>query len=140
MLRRITYTSIASVTFSQRELLDLLHAARGFNKIDGITGLLMHHRGGFLQVIEGPINAIENLVQRLQRDRRHSQFEIHEDVLVETRLFPEWAMGLGELTDPKLAYLPGFLNESDEQTRLFELVERLPELASALNKALDAAN
>ena len=139
MLRRITYTSIACVTLDQRALLDLLHAARGFNRIDGITGLLLHDRGCFLQVIEGPAIGIENLVRRLQRDRRHSQFEVKEDVLVETRLFPDWTMGLGELTDPTLASLPGFLNESDQQTRLFALVEHLPELAPALNNALAGA-
>lgn len=33
MLRRITYTSIATVTLDQRALLALLHAARGFNEI-----------------------------------------------------------------------------------------------------------
>ncbi|MAI70081.1 MAG: hypothetical protein CMM01_04140 [Rhodopirellula sp.] len=130
MLRRITYTSLASVTLDQRALLDLLHAARGYNKLDQITGVLIHDQGRFLQVIEGPISAIENLVQRLQSDRRHWQLKIHEDVFAETRLFSDWAMGLGELTDPTLACLPGFLNESDEQNRLFELVERLPELST----------
>jgi hypothetical protein len=140
MLRRITYTSIASVALDQRALLDLLHEARGFNKIDEITGLLLHDRGRFLQVIEGPTNAIENLVHRLKCDRRHSQFEIHEDVLADMRLFPDWAMGLGELTDPTLACLPGFVGESDEQVCLFGLIERLPELAPALNQALAGAN
>ncbi|MGI9467412.1 MAG: BLUF domain-containing protein [Rubripirellula sp.] len=140
MLRRIIYTSIATIALDQRALLDLLHAARGFSKIDAVTGLLVHDRGQFLQVIEGPANAIDNLVQRLRRDRRHSQFEIHEDVLTDTRLFPDWAMGLGELTDPTLACLPGFLGESDEQVRLFELAERLTELAPALNQAFARAN
>jgi len=140
MLRRITYTSIATISLDQRALLDLLHAARGFNKLDDITGLLIHDKGHFLQVIEGPANAIDNLVQRLRRDRRHSQFEIHEDALVERRLFPDWAMGLGELTDPTLACLPGFLDESDEQLRLSELVDRLPDLAPALNQVLAGTN
>lgn len=140
MLRRITYTSIASGLLDQRALLDLLHEARGFNKIDKITGLLLHDQGQFLQVIEGPVDAIENLVHRLQRDSRHAQFEIHEDILAAKRLFPNWAMGLGELTDPTLACLPGFLSESDEQLQLDELVKRLPELAPALNQVLAATN
>ena len=140
MLRRITYTSIATISLDQRALLDLLHAARGFNKFDDITGLLIHDEGHFLQVIEGPANAIDNLAQRLKRDRRHSQVEIHEDALVERRLFPDWAMGLGEFTDPTLACLPGFLDRSDEEFRLFELVERLPDLAPALNQLLVGTN
>lgn len=140
MLRRITYTSISTVPLDQRALLDLLHAARGFNKIDNITGLLLHDKGHFLQVIEGPANAVDNLLRRLERDRRHSQFEIREDALVERRLFPDWAMGLGEFTDPTLACLPGFLDRSDEEFRLFELAERLPDLAPALNQLLVGTN
>lgn len=140
MLRRITYTSISSVALDQRALLDLLHSARGFNTIDKVTGILIHDRGRFLQVIEGPTKAIEDLVQRLERDRRHTHFEIHEDVQVETRLFPDWAMGLGELTDPTLAFLPGFLDESDEQTRLSELVKHLPDLAPTLKRVFAGAN
>ncbi|MCP4941476.1 MAG: hypothetical protein GY924_05785 [Planctomycetaceae bacterium] len=59
---------------------------------------------------------------------------------VETRLFPDWAMGLGELTDPTLAFLPGFLDESDEQTRLSELVKHLPDLAPTLKRLFAGAN
>lgn len=93
-----------------------------------------------MQVIERPANAIENLVQRSGLDRRHSPFEIHEDVLSETRLFSDRAMGLGELTDPALACLPDFLGESDEKVCLFKRVERLPELSRALNQAFAGSN
>jgi hypothetical protein len=140
MLRRFTYISVATVTLNQRSLLDLLHEARGYNTIDKITGLLIHDNGRFLQVIEGPPVAIAKLVVRLKCDTRHTLLEIHGDVRVDTRLFSDWAMGLGELTDSTFALLPGFVSEADKRDRLDELIERLPELAPALNRAFAGTN
>ena len=140
MLRRIIYTSVATLPLNQRSLLDLLHEARGFNTIDNITGLLIHDDGRFLQVVEGPPEPIAKLVVRLKRDTRHTLFEIHGDVRVDTRLFSDWAMGLGELTDSTLAFLPGFVSEAVKRGRLDELIERLPELAPALNRAFAGTN
>ena len=80
ILRRITYTSKATLPLDQRALLNILHEARGFNNIDEITGVLLHDEGYFLQVIEGPKEPIANLIQRLKKDIRHEQFQIHEDV------------------------------------------------------------
>ncbi|MGB0596227.1 MAG: BLUF domain-containing protein [Rubripirellula sp.] len=136
MLRRVIYTSLATYPLDKRALLDLLHEARGFNHIDGITGLLMHDDGHFLQVIEGPVSEIANLIQRLARDGRHKHFEIHEDVETESRLFPHWSMGFGEMSDPALAFLPGIISQTDQQERFTELVNRLPELAERLNLEL----
>ncbi|MDG2220463.1 MAG: BLUF domain-containing protein [Rubripirellula sp.] len=133
MLRRVIYTSLATNPLDKRALLDLLHEARGFNHIDGITGLLMHDEGHFLQVVEGPVEEIANLVKRLKRDGRHEHFEIHEDVQTESRLFPEWSMGFGDLSDPALAFLPNIISQTEHQQRLAELVGRLPDLAKRLN-------
>ena len=136
MLRRVIYTSMATHPLDTRALLDLLHEARGFNHIDGITGLLMHDEGHFLQIIEGPVSEIANLIKRLSRDGRHKQFEIHEDVETESRLFPDWSMGFGEMSEPALAFLPSIISRTDQQERFTELVNRLPELAERLNLAL----
>ena len=88
MLRRVVYTSIATKPMDRRELLDLLHDARGFNKIDGITGLLLHDWGQFLQIIEGPENAIDDLLERLNNDKRHGPTKFFvSDGLAKTEWF-----------------------------------------------------
>ena len=137
MLRRVIYTSQATYPLDKRALLDLLHEARGFNHIDGITGLLIHDDGHFLQIVEGPQEEVTNLIARLSRDTRHKQFQIREDVLTETRLFPEWSMGFGELSDPALSFLPGMIGETDQHQRLCDLVSHLPFLAERMNLELD---
>ncbi|MFT7695151.1 MAG: hypothetical protein ACI8P2_003785 [Candidatus Latescibacterota bacterium] len=136
VLRRIIYTSKATLPLDQRALLNILHGARDCNNIDGITGVLLHDDGCFLQVIEGPQEPIANLIERLKKDTRHDQFQIHEDVQTQTRLFPDWKMGFGDLSDPTLAFLPGMAISSEHYNRLFFMVGRIPELAEQLNLAL----
>ena len=135
-LRRITYTSEASVPFDRRALLDLLHEARGFNHIDQITGLLLHDRGRFLQVVEGPAKEVGDLLERLQRDARHKNFKIHSDLKTEIRLFPDWKMGFGDLADPTLSFLPGMASDPEEHDRLQLMVSGLDLLAPQINLAL----
>ena len=137
-LRRITYTSKTTFPLDQRALLDILHDARVFNQIDGITGVLLHDNGYFLQVIEGPQEPIANLIGRLKADNRHEQFQIHEDMQTQTRLFPDWKMGFGDLSDPTLSFLPGIANESEHHDRFRSIVGRIPELAEQLNLVLAA--
>ena len=36
--------------------------------------------------------AIDNLVERLRRDRRHTSFEVRDERFVAERSFPEWSM------------------------------------------------
>ena len=137
-LRRVTYTSKATSNIGQAALLEILHVARDFNSVDAITGLLIHDNGYFLQVIEGPDRSITNLIERLKKDTRHEQFHIHEDVFTQERLFDGWKMGLGDLSDERLQFLPGIMNNSADGERLFLLVDRIPGLADRLKQALSA--
>ena len=135
-LRRVIYTSKATSDMGQAALLEILHTARDFNAADAVTGLLLHDSGYFLQVIEGPDRSITNLIERLKKDTRHEQFHIHEDVFTQERLFDGWKMGLGDLSDERLQFLPGIMNNSQDRERLFLLVDRIPELADRLKQAL----
>lgn len=92
--KRIAYTSLAALDIDERQLLDIHAAARDLNGIDGITGLLIFNGTHFLQWIEGPPDAIDDLVERLRRDPRHSAVEIREEGFVEERLFGDWTMEL----------------------------------------------
>ena len=136
VFRRITYTSRATYALDELALLDILHDARAYNEIDGITGVLLHDCGQFLQVIEGPEASIRNLIKRLQRDTRHEQFHVHEDVLTPTRLFEDWKMGFGDLSDERLSLIPCMASESEQNDRLKRIVGQIPDLADELNQAL----
>lgn len=73
-------------------LAGILSAARRNNPRDHITGALICRHDVYLQLIEGPADAIDALYARIVADDRHTDVRL---LLVEDaaeRLFPNWAM------------------------------------------------
>ena len=136
-LRRIVYTSQASEQFSKRGLLDLLHESRAFNTIDKISGVLMHRKGYFLQVVEGDSDVLNDLFARLKRDPRHKDFKIISDSSVDSRLFSNWAMGCADFDKPELSLIPGIRTDLSDPQVVKELIIQLPEIATYLLEKLD---
>ena len=93
-LKTLTYTSRARLDLGDRDLSDIHQTARHLNALDGVTGLLLFDGSRFLQIIEGSEAAIDNLVERLRKDSRHSAFEVRDERLVERRSFADWSMEL----------------------------------------------
>ncbi|MDG2331713.1 MAG: BLUF domain-containing protein [Flavobacteriales bacterium] len=134
--RCVIYTSQAVKQLNKRNLLDILHESRAYNTIDNITGVLMHRKGYFLQVLEGDTDAITNLLSRLQRDSRHHKIKILLDNYTNSRLFPNWAMGCADFDEPELSCIPGVRTDLNDPEVIQELTANLPEIASFLNKKL----
>jgi hypothetical protein len=93
-LKTLTYTSRARLDLTDKDLGDIHQTARHLNALEGVTGLLLFDGSRFLQIIEGGEAAIDNLVERLRRDPRHSAFEVRDERLVECRSFADWSMEL----------------------------------------------
>ncbi len=93
-LKSLTYTSLARLDLDASDLEAIHRTAREVNALEGITGLLVFNGTHFLQIIEGAPEAIDELVERLRRDRRHSAFEVRDERLVEQRSFGSWSMEL----------------------------------------------
>ena len=103
----MTYTSRARLDLTDEDLGAIHQTARHLNALDGITGLLLFDGSRFLQIIEGAEEAIDNLVERLRMDPRHSAFEVRDERFVDRRSFPEWSMEL-------LRVSAGFRSAKDE--------------------------
>lgn len=93
-LTSLTYTSLARLDLEAPDLEAIHRSAMQLNALDGITGLLVFNGTHFLQIIEGSAEAIDDLVQRLQRDPRHSGFEVRDRHQAQQRSFPDWSMEL----------------------------------------------
>lgn len=93
-LTSLTYTSLARLDLQSSDLEDIHRSARELNALDGITGLLVFNGNHFLQIIEGSRNAIEELLDRLRRDPRHTGLEVRDERRVQKRSFPDWSMEL----------------------------------------------
>ncbi|QIK77624.1 BLUF domain-containing protein [Sphingomonas piscis] len=101
-LKSLTYTSLASLDLTGADVDAILAKARELNALDGITGLLVFNGTRFLQIIEGSPPAIDDLVNRLRRDPRHSAFEIRDEREIEDRMFADWSMELVRVSTDRI--------------------------------------
>ena len=97
MIHQLIYASAATIEWSPGALLDLLHLARRHNGEVGISGMLAHNGGTFLQFLEGPAGEVEATLRRIEGDRRHTELAVLLRREVEHRWFPDWSMGFEEL-------------------------------------------
>jgi hypothetical protein len=93
-LKSLTYTSLARLDLQASDLEAIYRTARDENALEGITGLLIFNGTHFLQIIEGAPDAIDDLLERLRRDPRHSGLEVRDVQTVDARSFPDWSMEL----------------------------------------------
>lgn len=98
----IAYFSSAHSRPGPAELRAILEAARRNNAARGVTGLLCHHDGSFLQFLEGEEEDVEAVYARIAEDpRHHTLLRVHKETISE-RLFGDWSMAVvspGELGD-----------------------------------------
>lgn len=112
-LRQIIYSSAATDRVSPADLLSVLAAARKNNTEAGITGMLLFHAGCFLQVLEGPVEAVETTYARIHLDRRHTNVKLLFRGKILEREFGDWSMGFPDI-DNLLKGIPGFVDYATE--------------------------
>src|SRR5579862_5466060 len=94
----MTYVSSATELFSTEELTDLLLHSREANERAGLSGMLLYKDGNFMQTVEGPGEAVEDLEARLARDPRHRGMLVLLRGERQQREFDGWSMGFRDLT------------------------------------------
>ena len=72
---QLSYVSSATTDMSPSELLKLLQQCLKNNPPLGVTGMLLYGNGTFLQTIEGDDAVIDQLVERIAKDPRHTKLQ-----------------------------------------------------------------
>ena len=97
MLVRLLYCSRA-VDASEHAIEAILRESREHNPASGITGILCHGAGVFLQCIEGGRMQVSDLFASIQKDARHKDVVLlHYEEIFE-RCFGGWSMGQVNIT------------------------------------------
>ncbi|MET4614626.1 hypothetical protein ABIA71_000171 [Stenotrophomonas sp. 2619] len=91
-LRAIAYTSVAFEGIQASDIDRILAAATSFNKVAGVTGVLMFDGTRFLQYFEGPEDGVDSVYQRVLNSRSHLFLRELARGAVLTRHFPRWTM------------------------------------------------
>jgi hypothetical protein len=104
----LVYVSSAVNLFSEKELIQLLETSRQNNAKIGVTGMLLYKDGNFMQLIEGPEEAVRALHAKISIDPRHRGLMTLLQGHQENREFQDWAMGFQSLDAAGLRQLPGY--------------------------------
>jgi len=104
----IVYSSSAAHPFSDAELDALLAQSRANNERLGLTGMLLHRDGRFIQVLEGPDDALRERMATIAADQRHGRVTTLLEEEIGERQFPDWTMGFARADDAADTEVPGF--------------------------------
>jgi hypothetical protein len=113
-MRQLLYVSSCSRSLAPDALDQILAASRSNNGLAGITGLLLHIDGGFLQILEGEERSARELYARIAADRRHWDARLLLDREVPARAFTGWSMGFARhrASDAETAGMFGVTSEA----------------------------
>lgn len=119
MLIQLIYVSSAKEELSDAELDKILESSARHNAGNEVTGMLLYSCGNFMQVLEGPAEAVDATYERLCADPRHHHIFLLSRDGVSERQFANWRMGFHRITrldaEAHPAFAPLFANGFDTE-------------------------
>ena len=91
-LSRVLYESVAAGEASARDTFDIIEVSARNNALRRVTGFLMNDGDRYLQYLEGPPLAIEDVMGIIADDPRHHSLKVLERESASVRLFEDWSM------------------------------------------------
>lgn len=110
----VSYVSAETDPFDDERLAALLAQSRRSNHEHDLTGMLLHRRGRFFQVLEGPQDAVDALIAKIRDDARHHDIRILLRENLDDRRFDEWTMGYEPIGVPSTPAPEGFRDTFDD--------------------------
>ena len=108
---------------------DIVRVAQARNAGLGVTGALIATEGHFAQLLEGPDDAVDEVMVSVSRDPRHTEVRVIHDGRIDRRRFPKWSMAYSGLATYVAHYVEPMLLETT--------VDRYPDNARQLTRLMD---
>lgn len=106
LLEQLVYISVSTIPLdSPLAVTDILEVSARNNALNRITGALAYSGDRFVQLLEGPTDALDWLMDRLGHDPRHRRIELIGRLEIRERAFPEWSMLFPRFTPDTAAAL-----------------------------------
>ncbi|EIC21424.1 phosphate-starvation-inducible PsiE family protein [Thiorhodovibrio frisius] len=99
---QLVYISAATAPMSKQDLKDLLQYCRQHNPQIGVTGMLFYGNGTFLQVLEGEEQVIDELLDTIEQDPRHTGLQVIQRKAITEREYADWSMGFQQVSERAL--------------------------------------
>lgn len=92
-IRQLTYYSEATPEFDLGSLKEIYESSKINNAAHSVTGILLFSGKGFIQILEGPTEGIDEIyLKKICADRRHTNLNILQDCFVNRINFTDWSM------------------------------------------------
>ncbi len=91
--RAVAYVSTAVAGLTPADLDHLLVDARVHNRMESVTGVLLHDGHRFFQYFEGPEEGIARIYARIRASRMHVDLQELRNEPVRQLYFSQWHMG-----------------------------------------------
>lgn len=104
----LIYVSRCNRPMKQDELIEMLNTIRQHNRLNGISGCLIHQDGEFMQLLEGKQQVLHALRDRIRADERHEDFRVIAEGPLQQRVFNDWGMVLRHVGDSEGSKQPDF--------------------------------
>ncbi|SIN90718.1 Sensors of blue-light using FAD [Parasphingorhabdus marina DSM 22363] len=91
-MHSVIYVSKVADQFDERQLEDLVDQAAAINAKNGLTGMLVYNGKNFMQLLEGKQRRVEQTLERIARDERHSDLVVIRQLDDRPRECPDWSM------------------------------------------------
>lgn len=91
-LARLLYASRMAKGVNPSGLIHILEASKRNNEKLKVTGVLCYAPAGFLQVLEGPSESVNELYRRIVQDPRNESPTLLSYTEIAKRNFPDWSM------------------------------------------------
>jgi len=92
LITRLVYRSKAEGVSPEIALQNIFRASVPKNARLNVTGALGFTGHSYIQLLEGPRSAVDDLLRTLRADPRHSQLQVLLQVPTQSRLLPHWSM------------------------------------------------
>ena len=90
-LKQVIYVSDKTDTSSD-SLTDIYDISQKNNSESGISGCLLIGSNSYLQLLEGPDTAVENLYSKIEMDSRHKKVKKLFEQHIDEKLLSSWSM------------------------------------------------
>ncbi len=91
-LHALVYVSTATRMLMLADIDQILVEAQANNRKEEITGVLLYDAGNFMQYLEGPLENLVRVYQRIKNSSKHHGIVELLKWPIEVREFPEWSM------------------------------------------------
>lgn len=112
-LHRLIYTSARREVCDDGCIDQILNACQRNNPALNVTGILIHSKDRFLQVLEGPFENITSLYNKIAQDDRHGGAIMRYNGPTASRYFSNWHMAYKDLSSSAINFKTD-ISEGDE--------------------------